>query len=96
MGVNLKYLFKIILFTLLLNTSVSCASLNRTSATIERVIDGDTFVTAKGVKVRLACIDTFESTFNKRSLRQAKEYNISQVEVVKRGKIQKENLRMIS
>ena len=59
---------------------------------IKRVVDGDTIITGEDIKVRFACVDTFESKKNKRALKQAEKYNITQEEVIRRGLEQKKYL----
>lgn len=83
------FIMLIINFILISNLSSEIKSFD---TYIKKVIDGDTIITGEDIKVRFACVDTFESKYNKRSLKQAEKYNISQKEVINKGLEQKKYL----
>ena len=73
-----------------INILPDCADI----CTITRIVDGDTVVCdcvfRKQVKVRLNTLDSFESKKFRRAYKQAKKYDITIDEVIRRGKQAKE------
>lgn len=81
----------ILLFLFFANKSF--AYLSSFEGKITKVIDGDTLVVNGETKVRLACVDTYESSVNKHLKMQMQKYNMTQEEVLKLGNEQKDFLK---
>lgn len=61
---------------------------------ITKVVDGDTLVVNGDIKIRMACVDAYESSINKHLKYQVEKLNMSQEEILKLGLQQKEVLKI--
>ena len=78
----------------ILFTSFNCFGvINNFKGKVTRVIDGDTLIINGDIKVRMACVDAYESSINKHLYKQIKDLHISQEEILKLGNKQKKELQ---
>jgi len=85
--------YKILIIFLVL-VPKSYATITDFEGKITKVVDGDTLVINGDIKIRMACVDTYESSINKHLKYQVEKLNMSQEEILKLGLQQKEALKL--
>ena len=83
-----------ILIVFLILVSKSYAKIIDFEGKITKVVDGDTLVVNGDIKIRMACVDAYESSINKHLKYQVEKLNISQEEILKLGLQQKKALKL--
>ncbi len=86
---------KILILLLILTSCVKANEIKSFKAKLVDVIDGDTIKVKydnEVIKIRFACVDTFESKKNKHLQKQVKDSGLSEKAIINKGLKQKEEL----
>ena len=80
-----------ILFFLIFSTKMF-GMINEFKGKITKITDGDTIVVNGDIKIRMACVDAYESSINKHLQYQVDKFKMPKEEILKLGQEQKKEL----